>query len=94
LKSAFLQSSKNRNSPPAPIFNLAYIFATLVLGAQASLNMSGGAEINTTSVFGTVTGPAGRTLSAMRSSTVFEATDLHPTRTLMCDGMPPRRRPP
>jgi len=63
-------------------FNLSYIFATPVLGAQASLSMSGGFGGNTTSAFGTLTGPGGRTLSSMRSSTVFGAADLYPTATL------------
>ena len=57
----------------------AYVFATPVLGGQASLGLGALVGPNTTSAFGTVTGPGGASLSASRSDSVFGVGDLYPT---------------
>jgi len=60
----------------------AYVFASPVLGGQASLGMGALVGTNTTSAFGTVTGPGGRTISGSRSDSVFGIGDLYPTGSL------------
>jgi hypothetical protein len=60
----------------------AYVFARPVLGGQASLGMGALVGPNTTSAFGTVTGPGGGSLSGSRSDSVFGVGDLHPTGSL------------
>jgi hypothetical protein len=60
----------------------AYVFATPVLGGQASLGMGALVGPNTTSALGTVTGPGGRTISGSRSDSVFGVGDLYPTGSL------------
>jgi hypothetical protein len=62
--------------------NPAYVFATPVLGGQASLGMGALIGPNTTSAFGTVTGPGGASLSGARSDSVFGVGDLYPTGSL------------
>jgi hypothetical protein len=62
--------------------NPAYVFATPVLGGQASAGMDALIGPNTTSAFGTVTGPGGLSLSGSRSDTEFGVGDLYPTRSL------------
>jgi hypothetical protein len=59
-----------------------YVFATPVLGGQASLGMGALAGPNTTSAFGTLTGPGGRTVSGSRSDSIFGIGDLYPTASL------------
>jgi hypothetical protein len=62
--------------------NPAYVFATPVLGGQASIGMGALIGPNTTSAFGTVTGPGGASLSGSRSDSVFGVGDLYPTGSL------------
>jgi hypothetical protein len=62
--------------------NPAYVFATRVLGGQASVGMGALIGPNTTSAFGTVTGPGGLSLSGSRSDTEFGVGDLYPTGSL------------
>ena len=63
-------------------FNLNYVFATPVLGGQASVGMSGLFGTNTTSIFGTLTGPGGGTISGARSQTVTGFGDLYPAASI------------
>jgi len=58
------------------------VFATRVLGGQASVGMGALIGPNTTSAFGTVTGPGGLSLSGSRSDTEFGVGDLYPTGSL------------
>jgi hypothetical protein len=60
----------------------AYVFATPVFGGQASLGMGALVGPNTTSAFGTVTGPGGLSLSGSRTQSVFGVGDLYPTGSL------------
>jgi hypothetical protein len=60
----------------------AYVFATPVLGGQASLGMGALVGPSTTSAFGTVTGPGGGSLPRSRSDSVFGVGDLYPTGSL------------
>jgi hypothetical protein len=62
--------------------NSAYMFATPVLRGQASLGMGALVGPNTTSAFGTVTGPGGASLSGSRSDSVLGVGDLYPTGSL------------
>jgi hypothetical protein len=62
--------------------NPAYVFATPVLGGQASIGMGALIGPNTTSAFGTVIGPGGLSLSGSRSDTEFGVGDLYPTGSL------------
>ncbi len=59
-----------------------YVFATPVLGGQASLGMGALVGPNTTSAFATPTGPRGGSLSASRSDSVFGVGDLYPVGSL------------
>jgi hypothetical protein len=59
-----------------------YVFATPVLGGQASLGMGALVGPNTTSAFGTLTGPGGRSVSGSRSDSIFGIGDLYPTASL------------
>ena len=60
----------------------AYVFATPVLGGQASLGMGALVGPNTTSALATVTGPGGNSLAGSRSGSVFGVGDLYPTGSL------------
>jgi hypothetical protein len=60
----------------------SYVFATPVLGGQASLSMEALIGPNTTSAFGAVTGPDGNSISASRSDSVFGVGDLYPSGSL------------
>src|SRR5271165_854754 len=51
--------------------NPSYVFATQVLGGQASLGVTALIGPNTTSAFGTLTGPGGASLAGSRSESVF-----------------------
>ena len=62
--------------------NSAYVFATPVLGGQASLGMGALIGPSTTSAFGTLTGPGGNSISGSRSDSVFGVGDLYPTGSL------------
>jgi hypothetical protein len=62
--------------------NPAYVFATPVLGGQASLGTGALVGHNATSAFGTVAGFGGNTISDSRSATVFGVGDLYPTGSL------------
>jgi hypothetical protein len=57
-------------------------FATPVLGGQASIGIGALIGPNTTSAFGTVTGPGGLSLSGNRTDSVFGIGDLYPTGSL------------
>jgi hypothetical protein len=59
-----------------------YVFATPVLGGQASLGLGGLLGPNTTSVFGTLTGPGGGSVSGGRSDSIIGIGDLYPTASL------------
>jgi hypothetical protein len=63
-------------------FYPTYVFATPVLGGQASLGMGGLFGNNGTSIFGTLTGPGGNSISGSRSDSVTGIGDLYPTATL------------
>ena len=58
------------------------MFATPVLGGQASIGMGALIGPNTTSAFGTVSGRGGLSLSGSRSDSVFGVGDLYPTGSL------------
>jgi hypothetical protein len=60
----------------------AFVFATPVLGGQASLGMGALVGPNTTSALGTAIGPDGSLPSASRSDSVFGVGDLYPTGSL------------
>ncbi len=60
----------------------SYVFATPVLGGQASVGVSGLVMKNTTSVDGTLTGPGGRTIAGSRSDSVAGVGDLYPAASL------------
>jgi hypothetical protein len=60
----------------------AYVFATPVLGGQASVGIGGLVMNNSTSVDGTLSGPGGRTISGSRSDTVNGVGDLYPIASL------------
>ncbi len=62
--------------------NPTYVFATPVLGGQASLSMEAVVGPETTSAFGTVTGPGGAPHSASRADSVFGIGDLYPSGSL------------
>src|SRR5271166_1212259 len=62
--------------------NPAYVFATPVLGGQASLGMGAFIGPSTGSAFGTLTGPGGALLPGSRSDTVFGIGDLYPVGSL------------
>jgi hypothetical protein len=62
--------------------NLNYVFATPVLGGQASIGMSGLFGNNTTSIHGTLTGPGGGTISGSRSQSSTGFGDLFPAASL------------
>src|SRR5271170_6103063 len=63
-------------------FGPIYVFATPVLGGQASLGIGSFFGSNSVSVFGTLTGPGGRTISGSRSDFVTGFGDLYPTASL------------
>lgn len=62
----------------AQFFSETYVFATPVLGGRASLAMTELVGKNDTSVFGTLTGPFGRTISGERSDSATGFGDLYP----------------
>ena len=62
--------------------NPSYVFATPVLGGQASIGIEALIGPNTTSAFGTVTGPGGNSISGSRSDSVFGVGDLYPVGSL------------
>jgi|SRR5271166_3043989 len=62
--------------------NPAYVFATPVLGGQASLGMGALFGPDTTSAFGAVTGPGSASLPVNRTDSVFGVGDLYPTGSL------------
>lgn len=66
----------------AQFFNQTYVFATPVLGGQASLGMTELVGGNDTSAFGTLTGPFGRTISGARSDSATGFGDLYPIATI------------
>ena len=57
---------------------LAYAFPTPVLGGEAVLSMSSIVANVNTSVFGTLTGPGGRTISGSRGQSTTGFGDLYP----------------
>ena len=59
-----------------------YVFATPVLGGQASIGMSALYGRNTTSVSATLTGPGGASLSGSSSDYVLGFGDLYPAASL------------
>ena len=61
---------------------LAYAIPTPVLGGEAVLSMSTVLANNSTSVFGTLTGPLGRTISGARSDNATGFGDLYPVASL------------
>jgi hypothetical protein len=60
----------------------AFVFATPVLGGQASIGMGALVGPNTTSASGTVAGPGGGSLFRSHSDSVFGVGDLYPTGSL------------
>jgi hypothetical protein len=62
--------------------NLNYVFATPILGGQASIGMSGLFGDNTTSIHGTLTGPGGGAISGSRSQSSTGFGDLFPAASL------------
>jgi hypothetical protein len=63
-------------------FTATYVFATPVLGGQASLGMGSFFGNSDTSVFGTLTGPGGGTISGSRSQSSTGFGDLYPAGSL------------
>jgi hypothetical protein len=61
---------------------IAYAFPTQVLGGEAILSMSSILADNTTSIFGTLTGPNGGMISGSRSQTTTGFGDLYPMASL------------
>jgi hypothetical protein len=61
---------------------IAYAFPTPVLGGEAILSMSSIVANNDASVFGTLTGPLGRTISGARSQSTTGFGDLYPLGSL------------
>jgi len=59
-----------------------YVFATPVLGGQASLGISGLYGISNASIFGTLTGPGGAMISGSRSDSATGFGDLYPVGSL------------
>jgi hypothetical protein len=59
-----------------------YTFATPVLGGQAAIGIASFFGGNTTSVFGTLTGPGGQSISGSRSDSATGFGDLYPTASL------------
>jgi len=59
-----------------------YVFATPVLGGQASVSVGGLFGNNATSVFGTLAGPGGNSISGSRSDSITGIGDLYPTAAL------------
>src|SRR6185312_5399668 len=59
-----------------------YVFATPILGGQASVGLTALYGRNTTSVLATLTGPEGVSLSGSRSDYVIGFGDLYPAATL------------
>lgn len=62
--------------------NPTYVFATPVFGGQAALSMEAVVGPETTSAFGTVSGPGGASLPASRTDSVFGIGDLYPSGSL------------
>jgi hypothetical protein len=60
----------------------SYVFATPVLGGQVSLGMSELMGKTDASVFGTLTGPLGRTISGARSDSSTGFGDLYPVASI------------
>jgi len=63
-------------------FAPSYVFANPVLGGQASVSVASLVGNNATSIFGTLTGPGGATLSGSRSDSLFGVGDLYPAASL------------
>lgn len=63
-------------------FNANYVFATPVLGGQASLGMSTLLGNNDTSIFGALSGPGGAFISGSRSQSSTGFGDLYPIGSL------------
>ncbi len=61
---------------------LAYAFPTPVLGGEAIVSMSSIVAQNDVSIFGTLTGPLGRTISGSREQTTTGFGDLYPQASL------------
>jgi len=61
---------------------LAYAFPTPVLGGEAIVSMSSVVASNDVSIFGTLTGPLGRTISGSREQTTTGFGDLYPLASL------------
>jgi hypothetical protein len=61
---------------------LAYAFADPVLGGEAILSMSSVVARSDVSIFGTLTGPFGRTISGSREQTTNGFGDLYPQASL------------
>lgn len=62
----------------AQLLSATYVFATPVLGGQASLGMSGFYGDSSASIFGTLAGPGGAMISGSRSQSVTGFGDLYP----------------
>jgi hypothetical protein len=71
-----------QSRPELEAFNTNYVFATPVFGGQAALGMTAFFGNNPVSVFGTLTGPGGRTISGGRSDALTGFGDLYPTASL------------
>ena len=61
---------------------LAYAFQTPVLGGEAIVSMSSVVADSNVSIFGTLTGPFGRTISGSREQTTTGFGDLYPQASL------------
>ncbi len=62
--------------------NVAYVFANPVLGGQASVGIGGLFGNNTASIFGTLTGPGGGTISGSRTQSSTGFGDLYPSASI------------
>jgi hypothetical protein len=63
-------------------FAPSYVFATPVLGGQAAVGVTALYGGNSTSAFGSLTGPGGNSISGGRSDSVVGFGDLYPTASL------------
>jgi hypothetical protein len=63
-------------------FNPNYVFSTPVLGGQAAIGVTALYGNVPTTVFGTLTGPGGRSISGQRSDSVTGFGDLYPAASL------------
>ncbi|MGM4988149.1 SphA family protein [Tardiphaga sp. 841_E9_N1_2] len=67
------------NAKPDLLFlNSTYVFATPLLGGQASIGLTGAFGNMGASISGTVTGPLGNTVTGSRNESVFGVADLYP----------------